>query len=48
MHFITRAGLLLALMLIYYFVLKKLPEVADMIDGVLKMMKTEFHRLILR
>ncbi|MFA4957533.1 MAG: archaeosortase A [Candidatus Methanoperedens sp.] len=47
-HFITKAGSLLALMLISYFVLKKLPEVADMIDGVMKMMRTEFHRLILR
>lgn len=45
-HFITKAGSLLALMLISYFVLKKLPEVADMIDCVLKMMRTEFHRLV--
>jgi len=47
-HFITKAGSLLALMLISYLVLKILPEVADMIDGVLKMMRTEFHRLMLR
>ena len=47
-HFITKAGSLLALMLISYYVLKLLPEVADMIDGVLKMMRIEFHRLILR
>ncbi len=47
-HFITKAGSLLALMLISYTVLKMLPEVADMIDGVLKMMKSEFHRLIQR
>ncbi|PWB56459.1 MAG: archaeosortase A [Candidatus Methanoperedenaceae archaeon] len=47
-HFITKAGSLLALMLISYYVLKMLPEVSDMIDGVLKMMRTEFHSLILR
>jgi len=47
-HIITKAGSLLALILISYGVLKLLPEVADMIDGVLKMMRTEFHRLILR
>ena len=47
-HFITKAGSLMALMLISYYVLKLLPEVADMIDGVLKMMRAEFQRLILR
>ncbi len=47
-HFITKAGSLLALMLISYIVLKLLPEVADMIEGILKIMRTEFHRLILR
>lgn len=44
-HFITKAGSLLSLMLISYYVLKLLPEVSDMIDGVLKMMRSEFHRL---
>lgn len=47
-HFITKAGSLLALMLISFTVLKMLPEVADMINGILKMMKKEFHRFILR
>lgn len=47
-HFITKAGSLIALMLISYAVLKMLPEVADMIGGIFKMMRTEFHRLTLR
>jgi archaeosortase A len=47
-HFITKAGSLLALMLISYYVLKMLPEVSDMIDGILNMMRTEFHKLMLR
>ncbi|MCX9084062.1 MAG: archaeosortase A [Candidatus Methanoperedens sp.] len=47
-HFITKAGSLIALMLISYVVLKMLPEVADMIGGIYKMMRKEFHRLILR
>ncbi|MFZ3169639.1 MAG: archaeosortase A [Candidatus Methanoperedens sp.] len=45
-HFITKAGSLLALILISYMVLKMLPEVADMIDGILKMMRIEFRRII--
>ncbi|MDD5472648.1 MAG: archaeosortase A [Candidatus Methanoperedens sp.] len=44
-HIITKAGSLLALFLISYMVLKTLPEVLDMIDGVLKIMRIEFHRL---
>ena len=47
-HFITKAGSLLALLLISYMVLKTLPEVSDMIDGVVKMMKTEIRRLMVR
>jgi len=47
-HFITKAGSLLALFLISYMVLKILPEVTDMIDGVVKMMRIEFHRLTVR
>jgi len=47
-HFITKAGSLLALLLISYMVLKTLPEVSDMIDGVVKMMKIEIRRLIVR
>ncbi len=41
-HIITKAGSLLALFLISYMVLKTLPEVSDMIDGVMKMMRIEF------
>ena len=47
-HFITKAGSLMALILISYIVLKMLPEVADMIDGIFKMMRKEFHRLTLK
>ncbi len=44
-HIVTKAGSLLALFLISYMVLKILPEVSDMIDGVIKMMRIEFRRL---
>ncbi len=44
-HFITKAGSLLALLLISYAVLKTLPEVSDMIDGVFKTMTKEFRKL---
>ncbi len=44
-HFITKAGSLLALLLISYAVLKTLPEVSDMIDGIFKMMRIEFQKL---
>ncbi len=47
-HIITKAGSLLALFLISYLVLKTLPEVSDMIDGVVKMMRFEFRRLTVR
>ncbi len=47
-HVITKAGSLLALFLISYMVLKTLPEVSDMIDGVVKMMKIEIRRLMVR
>ncbi|HEY9245668.1 MAG TPA: archaeosortase A [Candidatus Methanoperedens sp.] len=47
-HFITRAGSILALMVISYMVLKLLPEISDMIEGILKMMKLEFRRLSVR
>ncbi|MFZ3169992.1 MAG: archaeosortase A [Candidatus Methanoperedens sp.] len=47
-HFITKAGSLLALFIISYMVMKTLPEVTDMIDGVLKMMRIEFRRLMVR
>ena len=47
-HIITKGGSLLALFLISYMVLKTLPEVSDMIDGALKMMKIEFNRLTVR
>jgi archaeosortase A (PGF-CTERM-specific) len=44
-HFITKAGSLLALLLISYMVLKTLPEVSDMIDGSMKLLRTEFRKL---
>lgn len=47
-HIITKAGSLLALFLISYMVLKTLPEVTDMIDGVVKMMRIEIRRLTVR
>ncbi len=47
-HIITKAGSLLALFLISYMIFKILPEVSDMIDGVLKIMRIEFRSLSLR
>jgi archaeosortase A (PGF-CTERM-specific) len=47
-HIITKAGSLLALFLISYMIFKILPEVSDMIDGVLKIMRIEFRNLSLR
>ncbi len=47
-HIITKAGSLLALFLISYMVMKTLPEVSDMIDGVVKTMRIEFRRLTVR
>ncbi len=47
-HIITKAGSLLALLLISYAVLKTLPEVSDMIDGILKAMRIEFRKLAMR
>lgn len=44
-HVITKAGSILALLLISYMVLRLLPEVSDMIEGIVKMMKNEFQRL---
>ncbi|MBU4223280.1 MAG: archaeosortase A [Euryarchaeota archaeon] len=47
-HFITKIGSLLALFVISYFVLKVLPEVLDMLDGVVRMIRIEFRRLAVR
>jgi len=47
-HIITKAGSMLALLWISYHILKTLPEVANMIDWVIKMMKIEFQRLASR
>ncbi len=44
-HIVTKAGSMMALLLISYMVLKMLPEVSDMIDGTLKMIRIELHRL---
>lgn len=45
-HIITKAGSLLALIIISYMVLKILPEVSDMIEGVVKTMRSEISRLV--
>ncbi len=47
-HFITKIGSLLALFVISYFVLKTMPEVLEMLDGILKMIRIEFRRLAVR
>ncbi len=47
-HFITKVGSLLALLLISYAVLKTLPEVSEMIDGIFKTMRIEFRKLATR
>lgn len=44
-HIITKAGSLIALFLISYMVLRTLPEVSDMIEGTIKLMRMEFHKL---
>ncbi len=44
-HIVTKAGSLLALFLISYMVLRTLPEVSDMIEGTIKLMRMEFHKL---
>ena len=44
-HIVTKAGSMAALLLISFMVLKTLPEVADMIDGVFKLLKIEFQKL---
>ena len=45
-HLITKIGSLLALLVISYLVMKMLPEIAEMIDGVLNSLRMEFRRLI--
>ncbi len=45
-HIVTKAGSLAALFLISYMVLKTLPEVSDMLEGIMKMMWIEFRRLM--
>jgi len=47
-HIITKAGSLMALFILSYMVMKTLPEISDMIDGVVKMMRIEFRRLTAR
>ncbi len=44
-HFIAKIGSLVALFVISYMILKMLPEVTDMIDGTLKLLKIEFRKL---
>ncbi len=45
-HMITKAGSTIALIGISYIVLKILPEVADLIDGLVTIMKTDLKKLI--
>jgi len=45
-HFITKAGSMVALLLISYVVLRMLPEVAETIDGTFKMVRVEFKRML--
>jgi archaeosortase A (PGF-CTERM-specific) len=44
-HFIAKIGSLVALFVISYMILKMLPEVTDMIDGTIKLLKIEFRKL---
>lgn len=44
-HMITKVGSTLALIGISYIVLKMLPEVADLIDGLVMIMKTDLKKL---
>lgn len=43
-HIIAKVGSMLALLVISYMILRMLPEVADMIDGTLKLLKAEFRK----
>ncbi|SNQ60138.1 archaeosortase A [Candidatus Methanoperedens nitratireducens] len=47
-HFIAKIGSLIALFIISYMILKMLPEITDMIDGTVKMLRIEFRRLAMR
>lgn len=44
-HIIAKVGSMLALLVISYMILRMLPEVSDMIDGILKMMRVEVRKL---
>lgn len=44
-HIIAKVGSMLALLVISYMILRMLPEVADMIDGTIKLLKVELHKL---
>ncbi|MCX9014502.1 MAG: archaeosortase A [Candidatus Methanoperedens sp.] len=44
-HIITKIGSMLALLLISYMVMKLLPEIADMIDGLWKMMSKQVQKV---
>lgn len=44
-HILAKIGSMIALLAISYAILKMLPEVSDMIDGTVKLLRTEFHRL---
>lgn len=44
-HIIAKTGSMIALLAISYIILKMLPDVSDMIDGTVKIMRAEFRRL---
>ncbi|MFZ2410832.1 MAG: archaeosortase A [Candidatus Methanoperedens sp.] len=44
-HILAKIGSMIVLLAISYAVLKMLPEVSDMIDGTVKLLKTEFRKL---
>jgi len=46
-HIITKIGSMLALLLISYMVLKILPEIADMIDGLWNMLRKQLQKVFL-
>jgi len=46
-HIITKIGSMMALLLISYMVLKILPEIADMIDGLWNMLRKQLQKVFL-
>ncbi|MDO9098203.1 MAG: archaeosortase A, partial [Candidatus Methanoperedens sp.] len=44
-HILAKIGSMIALLAISYAILKMLPEVSDMIDGTVKLLRIEFRKL---